>query len=152
VTDSPSADDAPDAGDSFDDGETIDVEAVDAAEDVDADSLSASESAALERVRTVANAMDQAVEIPGTNTAIGLDSIVGLFPVSGDLITGAVSLYIVAEAARLGISRGTLLKMLANVAVDVGVGSIPVLGDIFDVFFKSNQRNADLLERALTGN
>jgi hypothetical protein len=151
VTDTNDADDYDADDSSTPDEETDGGISIDVGDSVESEGLSDRESAALERVRTVADLMDEAVTIPKTDTKIGLDSIVGLMPVSGDLVTGAVSLYIVAEAARVGVPRGTLLKMLANVAIDVGVGSIPVIGDIFDVFFKSNQRNADALERYLTG-
>lgn len=109
------------------------------------------EENALRRVRFVADVMDDAVTIPVVNKGIGLDSIVGLMPVSGDLVTAVVSLYTVAEAARAGADRNVVGKMLFNIVVDVVVGSIPVLGDVFDVFWKSNVRNAELFEEYLTG-
>jgi hypothetical protein len=120
-------------------------------EEIATEGLSTSEERALRRVKFVAQLMDDAVTIPGTNKGIGLDSLVGLLPVSGDIVTGAVSLYGVAEAIRAGADRGVVAKMLFNIVVDVGVGSIPVLGDIFDVFWKSNVKNADLFEKHLTG-
>jgi hypothetical protein len=126
-------------------------DAMDEELDVSTDELSAQEESALRRVRFLADLMDEAVTIPGTNKGIGLDSLVGLLPVSGDLVTGAVSLYTVAEAARAGADKGVIAKMLFNIVVDVGVGSIPVLGDVFDVFWKSNVKNADLFEKHLTG-
>jgi hypothetical protein len=120
-------------------------------EEIATEGLSTSEERALRRVKFVAQLMDDAVTIPGTNKGIGLDSLVGLLPVSGDIVTGAVSLYGVAEAIRAGADRGVVAKMLFNIVVDVGVGSIPVLGDVFDVFWKSNVKNADLFEKHLTG-
>ncbi|MDS0298516.1 DUF4112 domain-containing protein [Halogeometricum sp. S1BR25-6] len=113
--------------------------------------LSPEEEGALRRVRLLADLMDDAVTIPGTNKGIGLDSLIGLVPVSGDIVTAAVSLYTVGEAVRAGADSGIIKKMLFNIAVDLGVGSIPVLGDIFDIFWKSNVRNAELLEEHLTG-
>jgi len=66
-------------------------------------------------------------------------------PVVGDAVSGVVSLYIVVEAARLGVSYGTLLRMIANVAVDIAVGSLPIVGDAFDALWKSNRRNLRLV-------
>ncbi|QIB73795.1 DUF4112 domain-containing protein [Halogeometricum borinquense] len=111
--------------------------------------LSTRETHALRRVRFLAKIMDEAVTIPGTNVGIGLDSVVGLLPVSGDLVTAAISLYAVGEAVRLGADRHVIGRMLFNVAIDFGVGSVPVLGDVFDAVWKSNVRNANLLEKHL---
>ncbi|MDS0293110.1 DUF4112 domain-containing protein [Halogeometricum luteum] len=113
--------------------------------------LSPQEEGALRRVRLLADLMDDAVTIPGTDKSVGLDSLIGLVPVSGDIVTAAVSLYTVGEAIRADANRDIVGKMLFNIAVDLGVGSIPILGDIFDVFWKSNVRNAELLEEHLTG-
>lgn len=113
--------------------------------------LSPKEEGALRRVRFLADLMDDAVTIPGTNKGIGLDAVVGLVPVSGDIVTAAISLYTVGEAVRVGAEPKVIGKMLLNIALDLGVGSVPVLGDIFDALFKSNVRNADLLEQHLTG-
>ena len=103
------------------------------------------DQAAVDRMRLVARLLDDAVRVPGTNYRIGLDPIMGAAPIAGDVITGLVSLYIVAESARLGVSYQTLLKMMLNVSIDVGGGSIPVLGTLFDAAWKSNQRNVKLL-------
>jgi hypothetical protein len=104
------------------------------------------DEAALHRMEAVAHALDESVRIPGTNARVGLDPILGAVPVTGDLISGAVSLYIVAESARLGVSRATLLRMIANIAIDVVGGSVPYVGTLFDSFWKANVRN---VERAL---
>jgi hypothetical protein len=106
-------------------------------------------SAGLRRAQRVATLLDDAVTIPGINVSVGLDSIVGLLPVSGDVATAICSLYIVAEAVRAGVSKGTVARMLVNVTLDLVVGSVPVVGDVFDVFWKANRRNVDLFERAL---
>jgi hypothetical protein len=103
------------------------------------------DQAAVDRMRLVAQLLDDAVPVPGTNYRIGLDPIMGAAPVAGDVVTGLISLYIVAESARLGVSYGTLLKMLLNVSIDIGGGSIPFVGTIFDAAFKSNKRNVKLL-------
>lgn len=103
----------------------------------------------LRRARRVATLLDDAVTIPGLGIRIGLDSIVGLLPVSGDVAAGICSLYIVVEAVRCGVPRTVVARMLFNVAVDTVVGSVPVVGDLFDVFWKANRRNVDLFERAV---
>jgi hypothetical protein len=104
------------------------------------------DEAALHRMEAVAHALDESVRIPGTSARVGLDPILGAVPVAGDLVSGAVSPYIVAESARLGVSRATLLRMIANIAIDVVGGSVPYVGTLFDSFWKANVRN---VERAL---
>jgi hypothetical protein len=103
----------------------------------------------LRRAQRVATLLDDAVTIPGINVKVGLDPLVGLLPVSGDVAAAVCSLYIVAEAVRSGVSRGVVARMLLNIALDFAVGSVPVVGDVFDVFWKANRRNVDLFERAL---
>lgn len=80
---------------------------------------------------------------------MGADSLVGLIPGLGDVMGGALSAYIIVEAARLGVPRHVLVRMVANLGVDMAVGSVPVLGDLFDVAFKANRRNMNLVERHL---
>lgn len=99
------------------------------------------------RVDRLARILDRAVGIPGTNIRFGLDSILGLVPGMGDVATGALSIYIILEAARLGVPRATLVRMLGNVAIDTVGGSVPIVGDLFDVAWKSNSRNVELLQR-----
>ena len=103
----------------------------------------------MERVRAVANLLDEAVELPVVNYKIGLDPILGILPVGGDAVAAAISLYIVAEGARMGASQDTVMKMLLNVLVDAVVGSIPVLGTVIDAVWKTNERNVALLEEEL---
>lgn len=109
----------------------------------------ADEPRAMERVRTVARLLDEAIELPVINYRIGLDPILGILPVGGDALSAAISLYIVAEAAQMGASRDTLLKMLFNIGVDAVVGMIPVLGTVVDAVWKANERNVALLEAEL---
>jgi hypothetical protein len=109
----------------------------------------ADEPPGMERVRTISRLLDEAVEIPVINYKIGLDPILGILPVGGDAVAAAISLYIVAEGARMGASQETLLKMLGNIAVDAVVGSLPVLGTVIDAVWKQNERNIALLEEEL---
>jgi hypothetical protein len=100
----------------------------------------------MERVRVIADLLDEAIEIPVINYRIGLDPILGILPVGGDSVAAAISLYIVAEGARMGASRGTILRMLFNIGLDAVIGSIPVLGTLIDAVWKANERNVALLE------
>ena len=104
------------------------------------------EEEALERIRTVADLLDGAFEVPGTDYEIGLDPILGVVPAGGDATAAVISLYIVLEAANLGVPRNTILKMLALVGIDVVVGSVPLLGTVFDAVWKANQWNVSMIE------
>ena len=108
--------------------------------------ISASHEPSLERVRTLSKLLDDAIRIPGTNYRIGLDPLVGLLPVVGDVPTTAASSYVVFEAARIGVPRETLTRMVVNLAIDAVFGSIPIIGDVFDATWKANARNVALLE------
>lgn len=101
--------------------------------------------AAIERMRVVATILDDSIRVPGTSYRIGLDPLLGIAPVAGDLITGALSMYIVLESARLGVSYLTLLKMMANISLDIVGGSVPLVGDLFDAVWKANKRNFELV-------
>jgi len=101
----------------------------------------------LERLKRLSRLLDSAIGIPGTRYRFGLDAIVGLVPGIGDAIGAIFSTYIIFRAARLGASNAILTRMIGNVAVDTIVGEIPLLGDLFDVGFKSNLRNLSLLEQ-----
>ncbi len=102
-------------------------------------------AASIARVKRIARIMDTAWGIPGTKMRFGADSLIGLVPGAGDLVTMGISLYMLAEAHRLGIPKAILLKMAGNIAVDTGIGAVPLVGDVFDLFFKSNSKNAKLL-------
>jgi hypothetical protein len=99
--------------------------------------------------RTIARLLDSAVGVPGTRIRFGLDALLGVVPGIGDLAGMVLSGYLVLLGARLGVSRAVLLRMLANVAIDTVGGTVPVIGDLFDVAWKSNMRNVTLLERAI---
>ncbi len=103
----------------------------------------------LERLRTLARLLDSAFQIPGTQYRFGIDALIGLVPGIGDAISAVFSMFIVFQAARLGASRATLTRMMGNVALDTIVGEIPLLGDLFDAGWKSNNRNLALLENHL---
>ena len=103
----------------------------------------------VQRVRQLAKLLDEAILIPGTNKRIGLDPVIGLIPGGGDTVTMLMSAYIVVEAAILGIPATTLLQMVENIVVDTLVGTVPVVGDLFDVVSKANMRNLKLLDAHL---
>ena len=102
-----------------------------------------------ERLTRLAWLLDSSIPIPGTRFTIGLDALIGLFPVVGDLVGVFLSSYILKEAAALGVSRSILARMAFNVAVEGLVGMIPFAGDVFDAAFKANQRNVRLLNAYL---
>lgn len=104
----------------------------------------------LNRLRTIATILDDAVRIPGTKIRFGLDPLLGLLPGGGDAVTGAVATYAIVLAARLGAPPAVIARMAVNVLVDVATGTIPLLGDLFDVGWKSNRKNVQLLERYQT--
>jgi hypothetical protein len=101
------------------------------------------------RLEAIAKLLDVAFILPGTNIRYGIDGLIGLIPVVGDLITTAISLWLVREARALGAPWHITARMLANVAVDGVVGLVPVAGDAFDVMFRANVRNVRMLKRWL---
>ncbi|MFD1588745.1 DUF4112 domain-containing protein [Halorientalis brevis] len=103
----------------------------------------------LERARSVSQALDNSIELPVVNYRIGLDPILGILPVAGDSVSLVLSLYVVFEAIRVGASARLVALMLALLAIDFVVGSIPVFGTLFDAVWKANVWNVRLLERHL---
>src|SRR5215475_1906624 len=103
----------------------------------------------LARLDAIAKLLDVAFIVPGTNIRYGVDGLIGLIPVVGDIITTAISLWLVREARALGAPWHITARMLANVAVDGAVGLVPVAGDAFDVMFRANVKNVRLLRRWL---
>ena len=101
------------------------------------------------RLRRISRLLDNAIPIPGTKIRLGLDPILGLLPGGGDTLSGGLSAYIVVEAARMGVSREIIGKMIGNILLDAIAGTIPVLGDLFDVGWKANVKNIELLEKHL---
>ena len=99
----------------------------------------------LARLKRLARVMDTALRIPGTGIRFGADSALGLVPGAGDVVSLGISAFALMEAWRLGAPPRLIARMIGNVAIDTGLGAIPVAGDIFDVLFKSNTRNLKLL-------
>ena len=96
------------------------------------------------RITFLSRLMDDLVPLPGTGRRVGIDAVVGLIPGVGDLATAAIGAWIIAEARRFGLPGPVIGRMIVNVAVDLLVGAIPILGDLFDVAFRSNRRNLEL--------
>lgn len=100
---------------------------------------------ALQNIGRLAKLMDSQFRIPGTNIRFGLDALVGLVPGVGDFATFIVSGYMLSVLAKNGASGYVLARMLLNVFIDTTIGAIPLIGDIFDIGFKSNQLNMRLM-------
>lgn len=101
------------------------------------------------RIEAVEQVLERSFVIPGINRPIGLDAVAGLVPVIGDLVTAAMGAYIVWEASNLGMPKWKLWRMAGNVAFDTALGAIPIVGDLFDVLFRSNTRNIRIVMRHL---
>jgi Domain of unknown function (DUF4112) len=101
------------------------------------------------RLEALAKLMDGVFVIPGTNIRMGLDAIIGLVPVAGDMLGGLISTYLIWEARRLGAPRWLIARMVANAFLDTTLGAVPILGDAFDVMFRANMKNMALLRRHL---
>lgn len=102
----------------------------------------------LTRVRNLARLLDSSIALPG-GYRIGLDGLIGLVPGIGDAAAASISAYIVIQAARLGASTTTLIRMMGNILLELIIGIVPVVGDLFDFVWKANNRNVALLERNL---
>ena len=101
------------------------------------------------RVEALEQLLERSFVIPGTSRQVGLDAIVGLVPVGGDVLTALMGLYIVWEARNAGVPKWRLAQMTANVGFDTALGAIPLVGDLFDFLFRSNSRNLKILRRHL---
>ncbi|WP_309084202.1 DUF4112 domain-containing protein [Chelativorans sp.] len=97
----------------------------------------------------LARLLDSRWRIPGTSIRFGADALAGLIPGVGDVASGAVSAYLLYRASRFGVPRSVMAVMIGNILLDTAVGSIPLAGSIFDVFFKANNRNIGHLRRHL---
>ena len=87
--------------------------------------------------------------LPGTKRRVGLDSIIGLIPVVGDIITAAMGAYIIWEARNLGMSKFQLARMAGHIGFDTLVGAVPILGDAFDFLYRSNTKNLRIIKKHL---
>lgn len=97
------------------------------------------------RVVMLERLLERSFTIPGVNVPVGLDAIIGLVPVLGDVVTTALGAYVVWEAKNLGLPKWKLARMGANVLLDTAIGAIPVVGDAADVLFRSNSKNLKIL-------
>ncbi len=103
-------------------------------------SMSRDPAAIRQRVEAMEMLLERSIRIPGVNFPIGLDFVVGLVPVVGDIITAAMSAYIVWEARNLGMSKWQLARMSAHVGIDTLLGAVPLIGDAFDLVYRSNTK------------
>jgi hypothetical protein len=99
------------------------------------------------RIDALSKLLDVAFVLPGTNIRYGIDGLIGLVPIVGDLLTTAISLWIVREARAIGAPKHVVARMLGNVVLDGVVGLVPFAGDAFDVMFRANMRNMRLLKK-----
>ena len=113
---------------------------------------SATRAQRIARMDALATLLDTAFVIPGTNIRFGIDALIGLVPGIGDVITTALSLFIVREAHAVGAPKHLVARMLVNVAFDGALGLVPLVGDAFDVAWRANRRNVDMLRRWLADN
>jgi hypothetical protein len=98
-----------------------------------------------QRLASLAWLLDSSIPIPGTRFTVGIDALIGLFPLIGDLIGVLFSSYILSEASRLGAPKSVLMRMSFNIGIEGVVGIVPFAGDLFDAAFKANQRNVKIL-------
>lgn len=103
--------------------------------------------AVLRRVEMLEHVLERAVALPGIRRKVGLDAVIGLVPIAGDVVAAALGMYLVWEARNLGMSKWQLARMTTNVGVDTLLGAIPVAGDLFDFVFRSNRRNLKIIRR-----
>lgn len=101
------------------------------------------------RIDMLEHVLERSFTLPGINRKVGLDFALGLVPVVGDVITGAMGLYLVWEARNLGMSKFQLARMAANVGFDTLLGAVPLAGDVFDMFWRSNTRNVKIIRKHL---
>ena len=99
------------------------------------------------RLKLLGNRLDEIITIPGTKYKIGIDPIIGIFPVIGDLLGSIISIYIIYSGSKMGVSSQVIAKMSLNLGIDFTVGLIPIFGDIFDMGWKANKKNIELIEK-----
>lgn len=102
-----------------------------------------------QRIETMEHLLERSFRIPGVNYPIGLDAIVGLVPVVGDIVTAAMGAYIVWEARNLDMPKWKIWRMAGNVVFDTAIGAVPVVGDAADFLFRSNSRNLKIVKKHL---
>ena len=102
-----------------------------------------------QRIEAMEKLLENTFVIPGINRPVGLDAIVGLIPVVGDIVTGLMGAYIVWEARNLGMSKWQISRMAANVGIDTALGAVPIAGEVFDFLWRSNTRNLKIVRKHL---
>jgi len=102
-----------------------------------------------QRVLAMEHLLERSFVIPGINRPVGLDALVGLIPVAGDVIGALLGSYIIWEARNLGMSKWQLGRMAGNLAIDTALGAVPLAGDVFDFLFRANTRNVRIIKRHL---
>lgn len=101
------------------------------------------------RLETMEQLLERAFVVPGLNRHVGLDSLVGLVPVVGDMMTAAMGAWLVWEARNLGMSKFQLARMAGNIGIDTAIGAIPFAGDLFDFIYRSNSKNLAIVRKHL---
>ncbi|WP_171475069.1 DUF4112 domain-containing protein [Frigoriglobus tundricola] len=122
---------------------------LDAAVDAMVEALTRDEKVQLAIIRQIRKWMDEAVTVPGTKMKLGLDPVLGLIPVIGDLSSAAVGGYVLHAANKLGVPTVVMARMLVNLAIDALIGFVPFVGDYLDVLYKANAKNVALVEQAI---
>ena len=102
-----------------------------------------------QRVEALETLLERGFTVPGTSIPVGLDAIIGLVPVAGDIVTGAMGLYLVWEGRNLGMSKWQLARMLGHVGLDTALGAVPLAGDLLDFVYRSNTRNLRMIRKHL---
>ena len=103
----------------------------------------------LTRLRQLSENLDESFTIPGTNIKFGIDALIGLVPGGGDLIGSLFSLYLLRTAIKMKLPKSAIISIMFNIIIDTTIGIVPVIGDIFDIFWKSNKRNMRIIEKNL---
>jgi hypothetical protein len=106
-------------------------------------------AAVRQRIEALERLLERGFTLPGTSQPVGLDAIVGLIPVVGDVVTAVMGAYLIWEASNLGLPKWKLWRMGGNLLFDSAVGAIPIAGDVFDFLFRSNTRNLKIVKRHL---
>ncbi len=114
--------------------------------------LSRDPAATLRRIEALEKLLERSISLPGLERRIGVDAMLGLVPVVGDVIAAAMSAYLIWEARNLGMSKWQMTRMSGNVVVDTALGAVPFIGDLFDIAFRSNTRNLRIIRRHIDRN
>lgn len=101
----------------------------------------------IRRLAFITKVTDTAITVPGTDVKLGLDAVIGAVPLAGDLVMAGVAMVMIYDAQKLGVPRRDLMVMVRNVALDTTLGAMPFIGDLFDLVYRSNERNLKIIER-----